>query len=186
MPDALLQELLPLKPRELKKYLRGGYPIDPDAIDGQAYLGVSLGLPAWADRLAWKTFQKAFKRDPASGELRGWNVRLQQDGFDAPPVARQRKGKPLTFGHFRVVSTADRAMPAGTDAGLLIDYGLEGKSIFEFDRMLRDPIVAMRRDDPSVLLGWSYLQLPRRTLPTPSFFLLIRPQPITHVPPAFS
>lgn len=178
MPDAIVDELLPLKPRQLMEHLRAGHPIDPGALDGRAYQGVSLGMPAWIDRLAWKTFQKAFQRDHATGELRGWNVRLQQHGIDAPCEAMMRRGRPLQFGHFRVVATDGLSMPEGTNRGLLIDYGLEDKPMWDFARMLRDPIVALQPDDPSVLLGWSYLQLPRRTLPTPSFFLLRRPEPI--------
>lgn len=178
MSDAIIEELLPLKPRQLMQRLREGHPIDPDAINGFAYQGVSLGMPAWIDALAWKTFQKAFRRDEASGELRGWNVRLQQQGLDAPCKALMRGGKPWRFGHFRVVATEGLSMPAGTGAGLLIDYGLENKSALDFARFLRDPIVALRPGDPTLLLGWSYLQLPRRIVPTPSFFLLRRPEPI--------
>jgi len=178
MPDDTLDALLPLKPRQLKERLRSGHPIDPDALDGLAYQGVSLGMPAWIDRLAWKTFQKAFRRDETTGELRGWNVRLKQHGMDAPCEAMMRRGKPFTFGHFRVVDTGGQAMPEGSNGGLLIDYGLEDKSVFDFARLLRDPIVALNPGDPTQLLGWSYLQLPRRTVATPSFFLLRRPEAI--------
>lgn len=175
MPSALLKELLPLKPNDLMDYLRQGHPIDPDALDGKAYLGVSLGLPSIIDKVAWKTFQKAFKRDESTGELRGWNVRLEQHGVDAPPVAKRKRGKPITFGHFKVVGCRGRNMPRGSDSGLLIDYGIPGKPMLEMTRFLRDPIVAIEADDPSVLFGWSYLELGARTVHTPSFFLLSQP-----------
>ena len=94
MPDDTLEALLPLKPRQLKERLRAGHAIDPDALDGLAYQGVSLGMPAWIDRLAWKTFQKAFRSDPATGELRGWNVRLQQHGMDCEIINKVVEGRP--------------------------------------------------------------------------------------------
>ena len=50
--------------------------------------GTSLGLPALVEKLTWKTFQKTFYRDPRTGRLLGWNVRLEQDGLDAPSRPR--------------------------------------------------------------------------------------------------
>ena len=61
-----------------------GHPVDPAQLEGWVYRGTSLGLPSLVERLTWKTFQKAFWRDPATGRLLGWNVRLEQDGLDAP------------------------------------------------------------------------------------------------------
>ena len=46
---------------------------------------------------------------------------------------------------------------------------------------MRDPLVAVNEGDPSLLLGWSYLQLPWLRIPTPSYFTLQRLQPLTHV-----
>ena len=57
--------------------------LDPAAIEGWVYRGTSLGLPKLIEAITWKTFQKTFWRHP-DGRLLGWNVRLEQDGIDAP------------------------------------------------------------------------------------------------------
>lgn len=152
--------------------LREGHPLDPSALDDQMYVGVSLGLPGWVDRLAWKTFLKTFHRDPADGGLRGWNVRLHQDGIDAPPRPMQRRGQPLSFGHYRVRDLSPGEAPRGVSTGLLLDYGAGG---------LRDPVVALEPRDPTVLLGWTYVSLWGWAVPTPSFFLLRRAGPLDHI-----
>ena len=84
-------EVLSMKRGALATTLRQGHAIDPRALDDSQYRGISLGLPAWFERLTWKTFQKTFHRDPRTGVLRGWNVRVEQRGLDAPSVARVRK-----------------------------------------------------------------------------------------------
>jgi len=95
-------DLLAMRRPQLAAALRGGHPIDPAALDDTAYRGISLGLPRWAERLSWKTFQKTFHRDPGSGALRGWNVRVEQRGLDAASVALVRRGEPFTFGPYVV------------------------------------------------------------------------------------
>jgi hypothetical protein len=174
-----VNDLLPLTRRELSDLLRAGHPIDARALDDTEYRGVSLGLPAFVERLTWKTFKKVFHRDPSTGVLRGWNVRIEQRGIDGPYVPKQRRGAPFTFGHFHVVEAAGRA-PAGFDRGLLIDYGAAPHGRFDAAALLRDPIVALEPGSADKLLGWSYLAIGRRCLGTPSFFLLERDVPITH------
>ena len=101
-----------------------GHPIDPAALDDTEYRGISLGLPALVERLSWKTFQKTFHRDPKTGDLRGWNVRLEQRGLDASSVALVKRSAPFTFGHYRVVPMGDRKTPRPVFPGLAIDYAL--------------------------------------------------------------
>ncbi len=56
-----------LLPRELSAELNRGKPLAPDELAGHAYRGVSLGLPALADRLLWKTFAKVFAVERGDG-----------------------------------------------------------------------------------------------------------------------
>ena len=99
----------------LARALAAGRRIDPESLAGWTFHGTSLGLPSWLERLTWKTFAKAFVRDP-DGTVRGWNVRCQQ--ADPPRWRpRTRRGVPVTFGHFTVVDEAD---------GLVLDYGRGG------------------------------------------------------------
>ena len=167
------ETLWAMSSKELKAQLASGHAIDPEVLNDTEYRGVSLGLPAWVERLTWKTFMKTFHRDPATGRLRGWNVKLEQDGLDAGPRAKVKKGQPLTFGHYEVV-------PGQGRPGLLIHYGLGKNSALDPARLLRDPIVAIHAGSAELLLGWSYLDL-GFAVPTPSYFTLERVGPLSHV-----
>jgi hypothetical protein len=173
--------LLAMDRAGLRAVLRAGRPIDPDALADTAYRGVSLGLPAWVDRVAWKTFQKVFHRDPRTGRLRGWNVRVEQRGVDAPSTPRRKGGVPVTFGHFAVVPLDGRRVPLPCGEGLLLDYGAGGNAALDPVRWLRDPIVAVVAGSAELLLGWSYLDLGVARVGTPSFFTLEREAPLDHV-----
>ena len=161
--------LLAASHAELRAVRAGGYPIEPGRLDDTTYRGISLGLPAWIERLSWKTFAKAFHRDPRTGRLRGWNVRIEQDGLDRPWRARVRDGRPWTFGHFAVVE--DRA-------NLMLDYGAGGNGRADPLGLLRDPVVALDAGSVDRLLGWSYLAIGPARIPTPSYFLLERDRPL--------
>jgi len=140
-----------------------GRPFDPDAVAGQVYDGISLGLPPIALRLTWTKFAKAFHREPGTGRIRGWNIRIEQDALDRPWTPRRRAGRPVTFGHFAVTERAGRVE---------LDYGRGGNRRLDPIGLLRDPIVAI--DGPELLLGWSYLELAGVAVPTPSWFVLRR------------
>jgi hypothetical protein len=147
---------------ELDALARRGQPLHAADVAGWRYHGVSLGLPAWIVRLTWLKFGKEFHRDP-DGTLRGWNVRMIQDGLDRPWQPRERDGRAITFGHFAVVEHDDR---------LLLDYGRGGNRRLDPIGALRDPIVAL--DGGRLLLGWSYLEVTGARVPTPSYFVLER------------
>lgn len=163
-------ELSSCSPAALARLLRAGHPIAAAALADSEYRGTSLGLPRFADRLLWKRFRKAFRRDPASGALVGWNVRTEQDVACTP--RRRADGEVMTFGHFAVVEA-----PAGTPGlgahGLLLDYGKAGSALDPL-RALRDPLVAVHPGSVELLLGRTYLALGPLTLPTPSYFILER------------
>lgn len=156
---------------ELARALDAGRAFDPAAIAGWTYHGTSLGLPAWIERLTWKTFAKAFVREP-DNHVRGWNVRCQQA---TPPTWRpkQKSGVPVTFGHFAVVTDA-------TSGSVLLDYGRGGNRRVDPVGTLRDPLVALD-DNADLLLGRSLVAIAGRTVSTPSFFLLERGSRVEHV-----
>src|SRR5262245_86104 len=121
-PPMQRDDLLSLSVRSLRGLFAEGHPIDPRALEGFEYRGVSLGIPAVVKKITWTTFQKAFHRDRSSGHLRGWNVRIEQRGLDAESVALVKHGTPITFGHFRVVDPKTRTfdrVPGDYDRGLL-------------------------------------------------------------------
>ncbi len=177
-------DLLGLPLRELKALMRDGHPIDPSALDDREYRGVSLGLPGFVERLTWKTFKKVFHRDPDTGALRGWNVRIRQTGLEPPFEPKTKGGAPVTFGHYGVVPLEGARLPFAIEHGLLIDYGLGGNAALDPMRRIKDPIVALRAGSAELLLGFSYVDLGGPVLSTPSFFSLERDVALTHtVPP---
>lgn len=186
MTTKTAQQLWGLGADALLDVLQAGHPIDPLSIEDRTYRGVSLGLPGVIEKLTWKTFQKVFVNDEDG--LRGWNVRLEQDGVDAPSRVKIRGGEPRTFGHFQVRATTqdDRALYRGRSLflhqALMLDYGLGGNGLDPIS-MLRDPIVAVEGDDSRLLLGWSFLHLGPANVPTPSFFTLEDEGPRTHFVP---
>lgn len=168
-----LDDLLTLSNRQLADLLAAGRPVDADALIDMEYRGTSLGLPAFVDRLLWKTFVKTFHRDPQTGAVRGWNVRMEQTGLDGPLVPMKRRGVPLTFGHYAV-------QPAVDGPGLSLDYGAGGNPWYDVMRVVKDPLVSLD-GSPDLLLGGSVVHLgPARWL-TPAFFALQRARPLTHV-----
>jgi hypothetical protein len=146
------QDLVGMPRTELAAIAARGRRFDPEALAGWRFDGISLGLPRLVERLTWTKFGKEFARD-ARG-LRGWNVRMVDDGLDRAWTPRRRRGRAVTFGHFAVVAT---------DRGVELDYGV-----------LRDPLVAIDGDGDDVLLGWSYLRFGPMSVPTPSWFVLRR------------
>ena len=166
-------EIARLTNRELRTLLREGHPIDPAALDDSAYRGVSLGLPRILEQLTWKTFRKVFHRDAARGVLRGWNVRVEQRGVDAPSQARMRRGAEWTFGHYVVRDSLPDRAPQGLAHALLLDYGAGRNARFDPISRVRDPLVAVNRGSVELLLGYTYLDL-GLLLQTPSFFTLER------------
>jgi hypothetical protein len=168
--------------RTLREAILHGHPIEPAALEGWAYRGTSLGLPRIAERLTWKTFQKTFYREPGTGRLVGWNVRLEQDGVDAPSRPKVRRGRPITEWHYEVVPPgAVRHKPAGFDRGLMIDYSL-GANPPGVIQLSKDPLVALRAGSADELIGVTYLTIAGVCVETPTYFTLEREHRIDHVP----
>jgi len=179
----VVRDHLPLRVPELHERLRAGHAVQAGAIAGRNYRGTSLGLWPVIEAVTWKSFRKCFHAD-VDGTVRGWNVRLAQDGIEAPSrPLRRRDGRSRAFGHFVVRSAKGAGVPGGAEQGLLLDYGLGGHRRLDPTGLLRDPLVAVREGDASVLLGWSYLAIGAVRLRTPSFFLLVDDGPLVDVEP---
>jgi hypothetical protein len=167
-------ELLDLPRSHLAKLLCSGHPIEPGALADTDYRGLSLGLPAFVDRLTWKKFKKVFRRDRDTGGLHGWNVRLEQNALDGPCIAKRSRGEPVTFGHYEVRPLGGYRIPLPCRHGLMLDYSTDRNGRVDPLRCVRDPIVALDPGSTRLLLGWSYLDLGVARVGTPSFFVLER------------
>lgn len=174
-------DFLELSKADLRRELEAGHAIDPTRLDDSEYQGVSLGLPRFLEDLTWKKFMKTFHRDPETGALRGWNVRLEQNALDEPCVPMTKRGAPITFGHYRVVDAAGVAMPVRAQHGLLIDYRQDPNGRMDPIRRVRDPLVAINPGSVDLLLGWSYVDLGFGQVGTPSYFTLERVGPLSRV-----
>jgi hypothetical protein len=170
-----------MRSHALRALVEHGHTVRAADIAGWEYRGTSLGLPAWVERLTWKTFKKVFYRDDERALVRGWNVRLRQDGLSVPAVPLGRRGAPVVFGHFVVVETRPGD---GRAPRLELDYGGWAARSWSPLGRLRDPLVALEPEGADRLLGCSWIALGRRRWPTPSFFLLERDGPLSHVAPA--
>ncbi len=179
---SIARELRTASTRALRDRIVHGHPVDPRDLEGWAYRGTSLGLPRAVERLTWKTFQKTFYRDPATGRLLGYNVRLEQDGIDAPSRPKLRGGLPVTEWYYEVVDPAGVPMPPGFDRGLVIDYA-RGDNPPGVVRIVKDPLVALAPGSADELLGVSYLVVGGRCVETPTYFTLEREARIDPPPP---
>jgi hypothetical protein len=181
MPTA--RELRTASKRELRDAIVNGYPVDPRALEGWTYRGTSLGLPGLVEKLTWKTFQKTFWRDPRTGRLLGWNVRLEQDGIDAPSRPKMRDGRPVTEWNYEVIAAHGVPKPPGFDRGLIIDYARAPNAPGPV-MITKDPLVALKPGSADELIGVSYLVIGGRCVETPTYFTLERDHPIADVPGA--
>lgn len=173
MPDLNLEDLMAMRAPALKEVLRHGHPIDPAAIVERQYLGVDLSLPGWARKLLWHTFRKTFTRDASTGDVRGWNVRMQQLGIDAPQQPlRDKHGEPITFGHYRLRETAGVRFPGGWQGTHYLDYGSAGNTFADLARLGRTPLVAVNAGSQDLLLGWEVMKFGPWLAPLPFFWAL--------------
>ncbi len=179
MAATTLEAVCAMSASELSGLMRSGHPIDPNALAEREYDGVSLNLPGWVTRLSWVKFKKVFHRE--GRVLRGWNCRAVQSPLDAPWELAEKKGQPITYGHYRVVPARRYTMPRPYDAGLMLDYGLGGNARADATRLVRDPVIAVNAGSAELLLGWTYLDLGVARVPTPSYFVLRRGVPLSHV-----
>jgi hypothetical protein len=168
---------------ELRRRIVEGHPVDPAALEGYAFRGTSLGLPSFVERLTWKTFQKTFYRHRRTGKLVGWNVRLAQDGIDAPSRPKRRRGEPIVQWPYEVTESDGVPMPPGFDRGLVIDYGRAPN--LPQQRLVKDPLVALEAGNADALIGVSYVVIGGRCIETPTYFTLERDHRIDWVPEWF-
>jgi hypothetical protein len=165
-----LADLMSFDRKELHKTLLAGHPLDPDQLAGHQYLGVDLSLPGWARKILWHTFRKTFHRD--GDVVRGWNVRVEQTGIDAPTVAMTKKGEPMTFGHYRVTETGDVSFPGGYRGAHFLDYGAAGNTIVDPAALGYTPLVAVNAGSQDLLLGWEIFKVGPLMLPLPLYWAL--------------
>ena len=182
--DLTVEDLLQMSRREHWEVMKRAHPFDPAALDDTQYIGVDLSLPRVMNRLLWKTFRKTFHRDPATGVLRGWNVRLEQTGWEVPTTPMtDRHGEPITFGHYEVRAASGKRFPWGWQGAHYLDYGVAGNVPLDPARVGYCPVVAVNAGRHDLLLGWEVLKVGPALIPLPDYWALVREGPLDRVVP---
>ncbi len=176
-----LTDLMAMDRRQLHAIIERAHPLDLSALENKQYQGVDLSLPPFINRILWKTFRKTFYRDPQSGVLRGWNVRMEQTGIDGPPVPKKRAGKTWTFAHYEVRSAAGLRFPRGWQGPHYLDYGIPGNPFGE--NLGYTPLVAVNEGSMDLLLGWEVFKLGPLFIPLPDYWALRLEGPLEEVVP---
>lgn len=123
-------------------------------------------------------FKKGFYQGPprvGSGPepyIQGYNVVVHQDGVDKPHRARPSEDHPKRHGFFRVHPVVPGSRDSRYPKALLLDYGLGANGVSP-EAMLRDYLVQVYEDDPTLLLGYADLALGPVRIPA-GFFVLKR------------
>lgn len=176
-----LSDLMAMDRHQLHAIIERAHPLDLPAIEGKQYQGVDLSLPPFVNRLLWKTFRKTFLRDPDTGVMRGWNVRMEQRGVEGPQAPMMRDGRPWTFAHYEVRSARGLRFPRGWKGAQYLDYGASGNPAAE--ALAYTPLVAVNEGDMGLLLGWEVFKVGPLFVPLPDYWALRLEGPIEHVVP---
>ncbi len=142
----------------------GGTTPQPSEIAGWEYQGANLARVAPLLRI--RRFTKGFL--PLAGGVSGaaiidgYNVWVEQEGGPRDGwIPLVRHGKPWRHGFYQVVSVDRRALDSRYTHALLIDYGLGTNPWHHPARLLRDYVVQVYPDDPTLLVGKAYVALGR-------------------------
>ncbi len=171
-----LSDLLKMTSQDLYAIVDRGEPLDVEALADTSYTGVDLSMPDWFHKLMWRSFRKTFHKDPVSGRLRGWNVKVEQTGWDTPPEPkRDGKGKALTFGHYEVLPAAGLRFPRGWQGGHYLDYRHAGNHWWDWPaRRGYCPLVSVNAGSSELLLGWEIFNVAGLMVPITDFWALKR------------
>jgi len=176
-----LEDLMGMNASQLHAVLERGHALDPDTLAGRQYLGVDLSLPELARKVLWHTFRKTFVRDEDSGEVRGWNVKMEQHGIDGARIPRRSwRGEPVTFGHYRVRSAAGQRFPRQWRGAHFLDYTTAGNLPIDPAGLGFTPLVAVNAASQDLLLGWEVFKVGPAFVPTPLYWALRYEGPVEH------
>lgn len=177
-------DLLRMSRAELAAIVATAHPIDHAAVAGHQYLGIDLSLPAFVNKLLWKTFRKTFYADPEQNLVRGWNVKLEQHGIDGPRIPlRDSKGSEKSFGHYHLLKRTNERFPGGWAGPDFLHYGVAGNHWYDPGAPGYCPLVAVNEGSTDLLLGWEVFKLGPLMIPLPDYWLLVREGPIETIVP---
>jgi hypothetical protein len=172
-------DLLGMSGTQLQAIIDAAHPIDEAFLDGKQYTGSDLSLPKIGHKLLWETFRKTFVRDPDHGDLRGWNVRMEQRGIHGAQAPKRTKaGEPRTFAHYRVRSAEGIAWPKGWRGRQFLDYSIAGNPFPE--NLAYTPIVAVNEGRSDLILGWEIFKVGGRLVDSHLYWAIEAYGPLDH------
>jgi hypothetical protein len=179
-----LEDLMAMDGKALHEVLLRGHPLEPEKIAGKAFLGVDLSLPDIARKILWHTFRKTFTLDETTGDVRGWNVRMEQHGVNGARIPmRNRRGKAITFGHYIVRKTDGIEFPQNYRGAHYLDYGTVGNPFLDLARLGFTPLVAVNEGSQDLLLGWEVFRVAGKFVPMPLYWALRIEGPLDEIVP---
>ena len=182
--DLTLDDLLKMTNAQIRQIMMKAHPIDLDSLKNTMYLGIDLSLPKIMNMILWKTFRKTFYRDPETGELRGWNVRMEQTGWEGRGKPKtDSKGRQIAFGHYRVLPARGLKFPGGWSGDQFLDYTTAGNHWYDPAALGYCPLVAVNRGRNELLLGWEIFKVGPLFVPLPDFWALKLEGPLDVIVP---
>lgn len=138
--------------------------------------------------LGFRKFKKGFYADTdvtsPNGRIKGYNVKVKQNGIADPWEPVLSKGTPIRHGFYDVYPVDPGEPDNLYPNALLINYDSGRNPPYDPSRFLRDYLVQVYPDNPDLLLGKAYVALgPIRK--AVSFFVLERynqPEPGVKLP----
>jgi hypothetical protein len=178
-----LDDLLKMTHAERKQVMWNAHPFDPEALANTMYRGIDLSMPKIVNKILWKTFRKTFVKDADTGDIRGWNVRMEQTGWEGEGVPMVKNGKQLSFGHYRVRPAEGIKWPGGWKGVHYLDYGIAGNPWYDPGAPGFCPLVAVNEGRNDLLMGWEIMKIGPVFIPLMDFWALKLEGPLDVVEP---
>jgi len=158
----------------LERYMQQGLQPDPEKLAGWEFKGFnSLDLTTI---LGFRKFKKGFYRD--GDLLRGYNVKVRQNGLVDPWIDVTKKGKSIKHGWYDVYPVRAEEKDNLYPNALLLNYASKRNPLYDPSRVLRDYLVQPDPKNPDLYLGKAYLALGTKRIFV-SYFILERENPST-------
>lgn len=155
---------------DLEAVFRAGTQPSPDALAGYEFRG--FNTPFFAKLLGIQKFVKGFFKE--SGAVEGYNIPVQQNGFEGAWLHKPSAEAPKRFGFYNVYPVRKYERDNLYPNALLLNYGASARNPFyRVERVLRDYVVQVDPANADLLLGKAYLAFGPVRVPS-NFFVLER------------
>jgi hypothetical protein len=156
--------------RELDVIFAEGTMPPLDQLAGWEFRGYNVS--PIAELIRARKFKKGFYRDREGGtSIRGYNVKVKQNGLLNPWIDVIQDGEPVRHGLYEVRPARPGERDAKHPHALLLDYGRGGNPPYDPSQALRDYLVQVYADNPDLHLGKAYGALGPLRVPLGYFVL---------------